>query len=31
MNNKTDILIYKIEDGHVKVDIRLEDETVWMT
>ena len=31
MKDKTDILIYKMEDGHVKVDVRLEDETVWMT
>jgi len=31
MDNKTDILIYRMEDGQVKVDVRLEDETVWMT
>lgn len=31
MNNKTDILIYSMEDGEVKVDVRVEDETVWMT
>jgi len=31
MENKTDILIYRMEDGNVKVDVRLEDETVWMT
>ena len=31
MNSKTDILIYQMEDGDIKVDVRLEDETVWMT
>ena len=30
MENKTDVLIYQMEDGNVKVDVRLEDETVWM-
>ena len=29
--NNTDILIYKMEDGQIKVDVRLEDETIWMT
>jgi len=28
MENKTDVLIYQMEDGNVKVDVRLEDETV---
>ncbi len=31
MDNKTDILIYQMEDGDIKVNVRLEDETVWMT
>jgi hypothetical protein len=31
MDNKTDILIYQMEDGNIHVDVRLEDETVWMT
>jgi hypothetical protein len=24
-------LVYEAEDGHVKIDVRLEDETVWLT
>lgn len=31
VENKTDILIYQLEDGKTKVDVRLENETVWMT
>ncbi|MDW7661377.1 MAG: virulence RhuM family protein [Bacillota bacterium] len=31
MENKTDILIYQLEDGKTKIDVRLENETVWMT
>jgi len=31
MGNKTDILIYQTEDGNTKIDVRLENETVWMT
>ncbi|MCT4618248.1 MAG: virulence RhuM family protein [Marinisporobacter sp.] len=31
MENKTDILIYQMEDGKTKIDVRLENETVWMT
>lgn len=31
MENKTDILIYQMEDGTTKIDVRLENETVWMT
>ncbi|GMQ56597.1 virulence RhuM family protein [Vallitalea sediminicola] len=30
MDNKTDILIYQMEDGKTKIDVRLENETVWM-
>lgn len=31
MDNNTDILIYQVEDGSTKIDVRLENETVWMT
>lgn len=31
MGNGTDILIYQTEDGHTKIDVRLENETVWMS
>lgn len=31
MDNNTDILIYQAEDGKTKIDVRLENETVWMT
>ena len=31
MDNKTDILIYQMEDGNIHVDVRVEDENVWMT
>lgn len=31
MQNNTDILIYQTEDGNTKIDVKLEDETVWMT
>lgn len=31
MENETDILIYQMEDGKTKIDVRLENETVWMT
>ena len=30
MDNDTDILIYQTEDGTTKIDITLENETVWM-
>lgn len=26
-----EILIYQTEDGHTKIDVKLEDETVWLT
>lgn len=26
-----EILIYKNSDGHIKIDVRLDDETVWLT
>ncbi|GAA0607566.1 virulence RhuM family protein [Virgibacillus siamensis] len=31
MGNETDMLIYQTEDGNTKIDVRLENETVWMT
>ncbi|SHI02398.1 virulence RhuM family protein [Virgibacillus chiguensis] len=31
MQNETSILIYQTEDGNTKIDVRLENETVWMT
>lgn len=31
MENNTDILIYQTEDRSTKVDVRLKNETVWMT
>ena len=31
MENNTSILMYQTEDGHTKINVRLEDETVWMT
>ncbi len=31
MKNKGEILVYKSQDGSVKVDVRLHDETVWLT
>ncbi len=31
MENNTNILIYQTEDGQTKVDVRLENETIWMT
>ncbi len=29
--SNSELLIYKAADGQVKVDVRLEDETVWLT
>ncbi len=31
MTNKTEILLYQTEDGQTKVEVRLENETVWLT
>ena len=30
-NNQGNIIIYQSEDGHARIDVRLEDETVWLT
>jgi len=29
--SKGEVLVYQTEAGEVKVDVRLEDETVWLT
>ncbi len=29
--NNSKILIYQAADGNIKIDVRLEDETVWLT
>ena len=31
MENRGEILVYENQDGKIKVDVRLEDETVWLT
>ena len=30
-NSKGEILVYQSEDGKIKLDVRLQDETVWLT
>lgn len=30
-NDNSEILIYQTEDGQTKVDVRIENETVWLT
>jgi len=29
--NKSELLIYRSQNGQIKIDVRLEDETVWLT
>ena len=29
--NTSDIIIYQNQKGNIKIDVRLEDETVWLT
>lgn len=31
MTMNSDILIYQNQDGNIKIDVRLENETVWLT
>ena len=31
MSNESNMLIYQTEEGNTRIDVRLEDETVWMT
>ena len=30
-NNDSEIVIYQTEDGTTKIDVRMEEETVWLT
>ena len=30
-NIGSEIIIYQTEDGHTKIDVKFEDETVWLT
>lgn len=29
--NNSDILIYQNQDGNIRIDVRLDEETVWLT
>ena len=31
MSDKDNIVIYQLEDGKTKIDVKLEDETVWLS
>ena len=31
LNNAGDIIIYQTEDGLTKIDVKMENETVWLT
>lgn len=31
MEQKTELVIFKVQDGNIKLDVKLEDETVWLT
>lgn len=31
MNKKTKLVIFRAQDGNVKLDVKLENETVWLT
>ena len=31
MGSNSEIVIYKNPDGNIKIDVRLEDETVWLS
>ncbi len=31
MKNKSQLIIYQTEDGKIKIDVRFQDETVWLT
>ncbi len=31
INDKSEIIIYQTEDGDTKIDVRMDDETVWLT
>ena len=29
--NKSELIIYQTEDGKIKIDVRFQNETVWLT
>lgn len=31
MGEKNNVIIYQLEDGITKIDVKLEDETVWLS
>ena len=31
IEEKNNIVIYQLEDGKTKIDVKLEDETVWLS
>ena len=31
MEEKNNIIIYQLDDGKTKIDVKLEDETVWLS
>ena len=31
MEQKNNIIIYQLDDGKTKIDVKLEDETVWLS
>lgn len=31
MTSNSEILLYQTEDGQTKIDVRLEEETVWLS
>ena len=31
MNENNNIVIYQLDDGKTKIDVKLEDETVWLS
>lgn len=30
-NNTSEFLLYQTEDGQTKIDVRIENETIWLT
>jgi hypothetical protein len=31
MDNNSEIIIYQTDDGQTKINVKLEDETVWLS
>ena len=31
VNNRGEIILYQTEDGQTQIDVKLENETVWLT